>query len=42
MEDYKKKINASKLSEEDGKALLGEIQGKLGSIDALVKGEEEQ
>jgi len=41
LEDFKKKIAGQKLTEEDGQALFGELEGKLGDIDALIKGEEE-
>lgn len=30
------------MANEDTQALMGEMQGKLGSIDALIQGEEEQ
>ena len=42
MEDFKKKMANSQMANEDSQALLGEMQGKLGSIDALIQGEEEQ
>lgn len=32
----------NQMAGEDSQILLGEIQGKLGSIDALIQGEEEQ
>jgi hypothetical protein len=35
---FKKRMQAG-LSPEDSQALLGEVQGKLGSIDALLEGE---
>ena len=38
LREFKKRMHAG-ASQEDSQALLGEIQGKLGSIDALLEGE---
>jgi len=42
MEEFKQKMANNQMAGEDSQILLGEIQGKLGSIDALIQGEEEQ
>lgn len=42
MDEFKQKIANNQMAGEDSQILLGEIQGKLGSIDALIQGEEEQ
>jgi hypothetical protein len=33
-------LGDGQLSEEDSRALLGEVEGKLENIDALMRGEE--
>lgn len=37
--DYRRRLQEGRVSAEDGQALLGEVQGKLGSIDALLEEE---
>ena len=42
MEQFKQKMTNNQMAGEDSQILFGEIQGKLGSIDALIQGEEDQ